>query len=287
MKQGGAYRVYANVTELPVGAGAASGVDASSITADVTNVTTGQTAVALGPCGTCGPGSAYAYQSIPLTASSPLSEGSRAYSVSASDNLGTSASSSAAVQVDNTAPTVATVLANTATGESGWVAQGGGYRVYANVTDLPSGAGVASGIDASSITADVSSVTTGQTAVALASSGCPCTINGTSYAYQSGVLTATSPLSAGAKSFTTSAPDNLGSTTNQSGSVTVDNSAPTLSTLQMFDTDGNGRVDQVRATFGERSPPTPPRRLRGRWRTLPAARRIRSRASRSPRRSRR
>src|SRR5439155_1173000 len=34
-------------------------------------------------------------------------------------------------------------------------------------------------------------------------------------------------------------------------SVSVDNSAPTLSTLQMFDTDHNGRVDQVQATFNE------------------------------------
>ena len=250
--QGGTYRVFANVTDLPAGAGAASGVDASSITANVANVTTGQTAVALGACGACGPGSAYAYQSAQLVASSPLPEGSKPYSVSGGDKVGTSGTSSGAtVQIDNTAPSVAIVLANTATGEGGWLAQGGAYRVFANVTDLPSGSGVASGVDASSINADVSTITTGQTAVALTSSGCPCPINGTSYAYQSGVLTATSPLAAGAKSFTVSAPDNLGSTTNQSGTVTVDNSAPTLSTLQMFDTDDDGRVDQVRATFGE------------------------------------
>ena len=252
VKQGGAYRVYANVTDLPSGAAAASGVNASSITANVSTVTTGQTAMALAACGTCGPGLAYAYQSALVMASNPLSEASKAFSASGSDNLGTSSSSSGAtVQVDNTAPSVATVLANTATSEGGWVAQGGGYRVFANVTDLPSGSGVASGVDASSINADVSTITSGQTAVALTSSGCPCTINGTSYAYQSGALTASSPLAAGAKSFTVSAPDSLGSTTNQSGSVTVDNTAPALSTLQMFDADGDGRVDQVRATFGE------------------------------------
>jgi len=144
-----------------------------------------------------------------------------------------------------------TVLANTATSAAGWVAQGGGYRVYANVTDLPSGAGAASGLNASSLAADVSNITTGQTAVAFSTSGCPCTVGGTTYAYQTAVLTASSPLSAGATSFTTGAADNLGSTTSQSGSVTVDNTAPTLSTLRMFDTDGDGKVDQVEATFGE------------------------------------
>jgi hypothetical protein len=252
VKQGGTYRIYANVTDLPSGAGASSGVNASAITANVTNVTTGQTAVALTSCGTCGPGSSYAYQSAVLTATSPLSEGNKTYSVSASDNLGTAGSSSVAnVQVDNTAPSVSTVLANTTTGEAGWLAQGGGYRVYANVTDLPSGVGAFSGLDAASITADVSNVTTGQTAVALTTTGCPCTVGGTSYAYQTSALTASNPLSTGVKSYTLNAADNLGSATAQSGSVTIDNTAPALSALQMFDTDADGKVDQVKAAFGE------------------------------------
>ncbi len=252
LKQGGTYRVYANVTDLPGGAGASSGVNASSITANVSTVSTGQTAVALTSCGACGPSSSYAYQSAQLTADNPLSEGNKLYSVSASDNLGQSGSSSGAnVQVDNTAPSVSTVIANTSTNEPGWLAQSSGYRVYANVTELPAGAGASSGLNASSITADVSTVTTGQTAVALSTSGCPCTIGGTSYAYRSAALISNNPLSAGAKSFTTSASDNLGSTTNQSGSVTIDNTAPTLSTLQMFDTDADGKVDQVKATFSE------------------------------------
>jgi hypothetical protein len=244
--------VYANVSDLPAGAGASSGVNTSSITANVANVTAGQTAVALSACGGCGPSSAYAYQSAQLNADNPLSEGNKLYSVSASDNLGQNGSSSGAnVQVDNTAPTVATIVANTTTNEAGWLAQNSGYRVYANVTELPADAGASSGINAPSITADVSTVTSGQTAVALTTSGCPCTINGTSYAYRSAALTSNSSLSAGSKSFTTSASDNLGSATNQSGTVTIDNTAPTLSTLQMFDTDADGKVDQVKATFGE------------------------------------
>jgi hypothetical protein len=252
VKQGGTYRVYANVTDLPSGAGASSGVDASTITADLANVSNASTTVALTSCGTCGPGSAYAYQSAVLTATSPLSEGNKTYSVSASDNLGSPASSSGAnVQVDNTAPSVSTVLANTTTGKPGWLAQGGSYRVYANVTDLPSGAGASSGVDAASITVDVSSITTGQTAVGLTTTGCPCTVGGTSYAYQTAALTASNPLAAGTKSFVLNAADDLGTATAQSGSVTVDNTAPALSTLQMFDTDADGKVDQVKATFGE------------------------------------
>ena len=252
VKQGGTYRVYANATDLPSGSGNSSGVNAATLTANVSTVTAGQTAVALTACGACGPSSAYAYQSAQLTADVVLSEGNKLYSVSGADNLGTSASSTGAnVQVDNTAPTVAAVIANTTTNEPGWLAQGSGYRVYANVTELPSGSGASSGVNAASITANVSNVTTGQTAVALTTSGCPCTIGGTTYAYRSAALTSNNPLSAGSKSFTASAADNLGSSTSQSGNVTIDNTAPTLSTLQMFDVDADGKVDQVKATFSE------------------------------------
>jgi chitinase len=243
VKEGGSYRAYANVSD------AASGVDVSSVTADLSALTAGSTAVWLSACGACGPGGAYAFRSALLTASTPLSEGSYAYSVSARDTLGTSAAATGSAQVDNTAPTVATVLANTTTGEPGWLAHGGSYRVYANVDDLPSG--VASGVDAPSVTANVGNVTAGQTAVPLTTSGCPCTVGGTTFAYQTAALTADGALSGGSKTFTTSASDNLGSLTNESMSVTIDSTAPALSTLQMFDSDDDGKVDQVTATFGE------------------------------------
>jgi len=243
VKQGGTYRAYANVSD------AASGVDGSSITADLSAVTAGLTAAGLSACGACGPGAAYAFQTAVVIASVPLPEGAYAYSVTASDKLGTGGASSGSVLVDNTAPTVATVLANTTTGEPGWLAHGGSYRVYANVTDLPSSA--ASGLDASSVTANVGNVTAGQTAVPLTTNGCPCTVGGTAYAYQTAALTADAALSGGSKTFTTSASDNLGSQTNESTSVTIDNTAPALSTLQMFDVDEDGKVDQVKATFGE------------------------------------
>ncbi len=252
VKQGGTYRVYANASDLPSGAGNFSGVNLATLQANVSTVSAGQTAVALTACGGCGPASAYAYQSVQLTADAVLSEGNKLYSVSAADNLGTSSTSSGAnVQVDNTAPTVSTVIANTTTNQPGWLRQGGGYRVYANVTELPAGPGASSGLNASSITANVSNVTTGQTAVALTTTGCPCTIGGTSYAYQSATLTSSNPLSAGSKSFSVGAADNLGTSTSQGGSVTIDNTAPALSTLQMFDVDVDGRVDRVQATFNE------------------------------------
>ena len=252
VKQGGTYRVFANASDLPSGAGNFSGVNLATLLANVSTVSAGQTAVALTACGGCGPASAYAYQSAQLTADAVLSEGNKLYSVSASDNLGTSSTSSGAnVQVDNTAPSVSAVIANTTTNRPGWLRQGGGYRVYANVTELPAGPGASSGLNASSITADVSNVTTGQTAASLTTTGCPCTIGGTSYAYQSATLTSSNPLSAGSKSFTVGAADNLGTSTSQSGSVTIDNTAPALTTLQMFDVDVDGRVDRVQATFNE------------------------------------
>jgi hypothetical protein len=252
VKQGGTYRVYANASDLPAAPGTFSGLNASTLAADVSTVSAGQTAVALTACGSCGPGSAYAFQSAQLTADAVLSEGNKLYSVSAADNLGTSASSSGAnVQVDNTAPSVSTVIANTTTNQPGWLRQNSGYRVYANVTELPAAPGASSGLNASSITANVSNVTTGQTAVALTTTGCPCVIGGTTYAYQSAALTSSNPLTPGAKSFTVGAADNLGTSTSQSGSVTIDNTAPGLSTLQMFDVDADGRVDRVQATFNE------------------------------------
>ena len=252
VRQGGTYRVYANASDLPAAPGTFSGLDAATLAANVSTVSAGQSAVALTSCGGCGPGSGYAFQTAQLTADAVLAEGNKLYSVSAADNLGTSASSSGAnVQVDNTAPSVSTVIANTTTNQPGWLRQGSGYRIYANVTELPAGPGASSGLNASSITANVSNVTTGQTAVPLTTTGCPCTIGGTSYAYQSAVLTSSNPLTAGSKSYTVGAADNLGTSTSQSGSVTIDNTAPALSTLQMFDVDADGRVDRVQATFNE------------------------------------
>jgi hypothetical protein len=98
--QGGAYRVYANVSDT---GNPASGVD--SVTADVSTVTAGSTAVALAPGSFSAGGVSYGFRSAQLTAGAGLSAGSKAYSVSATDSAANGpASSGFAVTVDNTAP---------------------------------------------------------------------------------------------------------------------------------------------------------------------------------------
>ncbi len=168
VKQGGTYRVYANASDLPAAPGTFSGLDAATLAANVSTVSAGLSAVALTPCGGCGPGSGYAFQTAQLTADAVLAEGNKLYSVTAADNLGTSASSSGAnVQVDNTGPSVTTVIAaTTGTSPQGFVKQGGTYRVYANASDLPAAPGTFSGLDAATLAANVSTVSTGQSAVA-------------------------------------------------------------------------------------------------------------------------
>jgi hypothetical protein len=241
VKQNSGYRVYANVTDLPSGAGNSSGVDASTITANVSTVTTGATAVALTSCGSCGPGNAFAFQSAAQTANTTLSEGNKLYSVTASDNLGTSGSSSGAnVQVDNTAPTVSAAVAADVNGNvGGFIHQGGTYVVYANVADLPSGTGNFSGVN--TVTADLSNVTTGAASVTLATCSTSCTIGGVTYGFKSTNQTAKNPLS-GSQTYTITATDNLGNSNSGSPasfSVTVDNTPATLTAV----TDTNGTID--------------------------------------------
>ena len=181
--QGGSYRIYVNATDT-------GGAGVSSLTADVSAVTAGQTAVALPACASSCTiaGVTYAYKSAILTAANPLAETTLAYSITTTDNAGNTAQPGFSVAVDNTPAVVtASVIANTTTNTAGWIKQGGSYRIYANATDT-GGAGV------SSLTADVSAVTAGQTAVALPACASSCTIAGVTYAYKSAILTAANPL---------------------------------------------------------------------------------------------
>jgi hypothetical protein len=129
-------------------------------------------------------------------------------------------------------PTVATaVIAKSAGGVSGAIKQGGTYFVYANVTGSgtpPAGVG--------SVTADVSAITTNQTAAALTSG--TYTIDGQSYDYRSAQLTAKSSLSAGSHAFTVKLTDSAGTATTTSYSVTVDNTAPRTSDIQTTNVSG-------------------------------------------------
>jgi hypothetical protein len=97
VKQGGSYYVYANVTD-PM-----SGV--STVTANVTNITSGSISVPLTSGAYSVAGTPYNFRSSALTASNPLSAGTKTYTISASDIAGNSTTTpNQNVTVDNTAP---------------------------------------------------------------------------------------------------------------------------------------------------------------------------------------
>jgi hypothetical protein len=153
----------------------------------------------------------------------------------------------AAAFPDVTPPTVsASVISKSVPYVPGHIAQGGSYHVYANVTDA--GSGVAT------VRANVSTVTTGQTSVALAAGAF--SIGGVSYGYRSAALTANAILAAGAKAYTITATDVAGNPVTQGGfSVNVDNTRPSGSALST--TNGGSIVgrpelgDTITLTFTE------------------------------------
>ncbi len=116
--QGGNYRVYANVTDT---GNPSSGV--ATVTADVSNISTGQNALALTSTG--GPftvqGVSYNYRSGGTLADSPLAAGSHSYSITATDGAGNSNRQGGfSVTVDNTAPSAnAIATANVGGGTAG------------------------------------------------------------------------------------------------------------------------------------------------------------------------
>lgn len=100
IRQGGTYRVYANVSDA---GSPPSGV--ATVRTDVSNITAGQTAANLaGGSWTIG-GVTYGYRSGALTADGPLPEGSITYSLTMTDNASNSRTQGGfTVVVDNTAP---------------------------------------------------------------------------------------------------------------------------------------------------------------------------------------
>lgn len=250
IKAGGTYRVYANVTDT---GNPASGV--AGVTAGVGSISAGQTAVALTSCSsscTVG-GTTYGYKSAPLTADAGLAAGSVSYTVGATDSAGNASSpASFPVSVDNTAPGVtAAALAHSTAGTG--IKASGTYFVYANASDAGSGV--------SSVTADVSSITTGQTAVSLSPCSSSCTVGPTTYGYKSAQLTADAALVAGGKSYTVSAADAAGNTSSPATfSVTVDNLPPSATDVQTANGTGQtGRPeagDTLTLTFSEQVDPS-------------------------------
>jgi signal peptidase I len=158
--------------------------------------------------------------------------------------------STAASFPDVTPPTVASsVISKTTPYIPGFIRQGGTYFVYANVTDA--GSGVAT------VRANVATVTTGQTNVALVAGSY--SIGGVTYSYRSASLTANAVLTAGAKAYTIAATDVATNSVTQGGfSVTVDNTVPSGTNVQTTNAGVAGQPglgDAMTLTFSEQIDP--------------------------------
>ena len=143
----------------------------------------------------------------------------------------------------------------------GYIKQGGTYYVYGAVTDTGN---PASGI--STVTANESAITTGQTAVALAAGSY--SVGGTAYTHRTAAQTANAVLAAGSKTYSLAMADVAGNNGAQAGlTVTVDNTAPTASDNQLTNkvggTAGQAEAgDLVTLTFSE---PIEPCSLLANW----------------------
>ncbi len=118
---------------------------------------------------------------------------------------------------DFLAPSAGTsIVAKSEGGATGYVRAGGNYRVYANVTDPGSPPS-----KTSSVKANLSALTSGQTAATLSSGSY--TVDGVSYNYRSAQLKAGSGVSAGTKSYALTLADGATNSQVQNFSAIVDN----------------------------------------------------------------
>jgi hypothetical protein len=140
---------------------------------------------------------------------------------------------------DFVAPAVsAPTIGKSVGGATGFLKQGGGYFVYANVAadtgNPPSGIG--------SVVANVNNITSGQTAVPLTAG--TYTAGGASFNYKSAALTANAVLAEGAPTFTVTATDKALNAATATGAVTVDNAAPKAADVQTTNAGTNGLAEQ-------------------------------------------
>ncbi len=244
------------LSALPTTSGGsiANFLDGESVIYRLDNATTGTLLT-----GTIAPSPAPVGGSATVNVTIPAGTLLGAHTVFAVGSAGSIASAAITV-VDTTAPVVSAVVINKTLGDRpGYVKQGGTYFVYANANDT---AGTTGTHVVSTVIANVSSITTGSTAVVLTTVGGPWTVGGVSYAYRSASLTATNPQTAGAKSFTVIATDGAGNTSTAfSGSVTVDNTVPTATDIQTTNKIAGivGRAeigDSITYTFSEAIDPS-------------------------------
>jgi hypothetical protein len=142
------------------------------------------------------------------------------------------------------------LIAKTEGGTPGFIRRGGTYNVYGNISDTGH---PASGI--ASVVGNPSTITTGQSAAALASGSF--TIGGTNYSHRTGNLTANATLAEGSYTYSLTSTDAAANSRTQTGyTVTVDNTVPTAADIQTTNRGGNiaGRPDigdTVILTFSE------------------------------------
>jgi hypothetical protein len=160
-------------------------------------------------------------------------------------------SNSFSTKADWEAPTASSsVIAKSVGYSSGYIKQGATYYVYANIAD---GGNPASGV--STATVDVSSIDSGQTAVALASGSF--SVGGVSYNRRTASLTANASITAGTYSYTISMSDVAGNARVQTGfSVVIDNTVPSATDIQTANgaggTNGLAQIgDTITYTYSE------------------------------------
>jgi len=165
-----------------------------------------------------------------------------------------SSSNTITAATDFRAPTATAVtIAKTTGGVDGYIKKSGTYYVYANVTDTGN---PASGV--STVKANVSTITSGSTAVTLSAG--TFTVDGVSYNRRSASLTAASSLVPGGIPYSLTMTDVAGNSRTESAfTVTVDNTVPTGTDVQT--TNGGsiaGRADagdKITYTFSEAPDP--------------------------------
>jgi hypothetical protein len=228
VRRSGSYTVYANASDA---GSPASGI--AKVTANVSSLTPGTTALSLPACtSSCSVGGVtYGYKSAATTAGSAIADGSTSVSLTAADKAGNTAGGSASATIDSTAPTVTgAVVVNTTPSDPGYLKPGNSYVLYANAADTGS---------LSTVTADLSALTAGGTAVALSACTTTCTFNGVTYGYKSASKTAGASIAAGPAAFSVTATDRAVNATTGSYSVTVDATGPTVSGVAVANTTTN------------------------------------------------
>jgi hypothetical protein len=144
----------------------------------------------------------------------------------------TIASNTFAAAPDWTAPDASSApIGRTTAYDTGFIKQGASYYVYANVADSGN---PASGI--ASVKANVTSLTTGSSAVALTSGSY--SAGGTTYNYRSPALTAGTSLATGTYTYMVTSTDSAGNTATQSFTTAVDNTTPTATDVQSTNVSG-------------------------------------------------